>query len=268
MPLTFQETARVLWNRPLGSAYFHMGIRTDGGYGASVPGQFVMLRLGHRKSPLLRRPFSIHRLVTRNGRVIGIELLYKVVGEGTKILSSCREGDRLDMLGPLGNGFSVSDTHGAIFLAAGGIGIAPLLFLSDDLLKKGFDLTRMTLFLGGKSKADLLCKEIFAEMGMTVTTTTDDGSEGDQCYVTHPLETAVNRRVPDVIYACGPIAMLKCVVGIAEQHSISCQISMETTMACGIGVCLGCAVEPSGDDRKYLHACRDGPVFHADRIAM
>ena len=268
MPLTFQETARVLWNRPLGSAYFHMGIRTDEGYGASVPGQFVMLRLGHRKSPLLRRPFSIHRLVTRNGRVIGIELMYKVVGEGTKILSSCREGDRLDMLGPLGNGFSISDTHGAIFLAAGGIGIAPLLFLSDDLLKKGLDLTRTTLFLGGKSKVDLLCKEIFAEMGMTVATTTDDGSEGDQCYVTHPLETAVNRRVPDVIYACGPIAMLKCVVGIAEQYSIPCQISMETTMACGIGVCLGCAVEPSGDDRKYLHACRDGPVFHADRIAM
>ena len=268
MPLTFQETVQVLWNRPLGSAYFHMGIRTGEGYGSSVPGQFIMLRLGDRKSPLLRRPFSIHRLVTRNGRVIGIELLYKVVGEGTKILSSCREGDRLDMLGPLGNGFAVYDSHGAIFLAAGGIGIAPILFLSDDLFKKGFNLTRVTLFLGGKSKADLLCKEIFAEMGMTVYTTTDDGSEGDQCFVTHPLETAVNRRVPDIIYACGPVAMLKCVKGIAEHHSIPCQISMETVMACGIGVCLGCAVEQQGDKEKFLHVCRDGPVFHADRIAM
>jgi len=268
MPLTFQETVQVLWNRRLGSAYFHMGIRTDERYGASVPGQFVMLRLGDRKSPLLRRPFSIHRLVTKNERVIGIELLYKVVGEGTKILSSCREGDRLDMLGPLGNGFAVSDTRDTIYMAAGGIGIAPILFLSDDLLKKGFNLSRATLFLGGKSKADLLCKEIFAEMGITVHTTTDDGSEGDQCYVTHPLETAVNRQAPDIIYACGPVAMLKCVVGIAEHHLIPCQISMETTMACGIGVCLGCAVEPSGDDRKYLHACRDGPVFHADSIAM
>jgi len=207
-------------------------------------------------------------LVTKNERVIGIELLYKVVGEGTKILSSCREGDRLDMLGPLGNGFAVSDTRDTIYMAAGGIGIAPILFLSDDLLKKGFNLSRATLFLGGKSKADLLCKEIFAEMGITVHTTTDDGSEGDQCYVTHPLETAVNRQAPDIIYACGPVAMLKCVVGIAEHHLIPCQISMETTMACGIGVCLGCAVEPSGDDRKYLHACRDGPVFHADSIAM
>lgn len=268
MPSTFQETVQVLWNRPLGSAYFHMGIRTNEGYGASVPGQFVMLRLGDGKNPLLRRPFSIHRLVNRNERIIGIELLYKVVGEGTKILSSCREGDRLDMLGPLGNGFAVADTHDTIFLAGGGIGIAPLLFLSDDLLKKGLNLSRAILFLGGKSKADLLCKEKFAEMGMTVHTTTDDGSEGDQCYVTHPLETAVNRRVPDVIYACGPVAMLKCVAGIAEHYSIPCQISMETTMACGIGVCLGCAVEQQGDKEKFVHVCRDGPVFQSDRIVL
>ena len=245
-----------------------MGIRTGEGYGASVPGQFVMLRLGDRKSPLLRRPFSIHRLVTRNGRVIGIELLYKVVGEGTKILSSCREGDRLDMLGPLGNGFTIPDTHGTIYLAAGGIGIAPLLFLSDDLLKRGVDLTRATLFLGGKSKTDLLCKEIFTELGMTVCTTTDDGSEGDQCYVTHPLETEANRRIPDVIYACGPVAMLKCVVDIAAHHSIPCQVSMETTMACGIGVCLGCAVGQQGDKEKFLHVCRDGPVFQSNRITL
>lgn len=268
MPFIDQETVHVLWNRPLGSAYYHMGIRTHAGYGNSVPGQFVMVRLGEQNRPLLRRPFSIHRLISENEHVIGIELLYKVVGEGTAFLSGCRKGDRFDLLGPLGNGFTVSDTQGTIFMAAGGIGVAPMLFLADDLSKKGFDPSRTILFLGGRSKADLLCKARFAEKGIAVHTTTDDGSEGDQCYVTHPLETAVNRKPPDVIYACGPAEMLKCLVGIAEHHGVPCQVSIETFMACGIGACLGCAVEQTGDDGKYLHACRDGPVFSADRIVM
>lgn len=268
MPFASQKTAHVLWNRSIGSDYFHMGIQTDKGYETSIPGQFVMLRLGDRKSPLLRRPFSIHRLIVRKERIIGIELLYKVVGEGTEILSGYRSEDPIDLLGPLGNGFTVDDTHDTIFMVGGGIGIAPLLFLMDDLLSKGIDLARTTLFLGGKSKADLLCKDVFTEMGITVYTTTDDGSEGDQCVVTLPLETAVNGGAPDVIYACGPVAMLKCVVDIAAHHAIPCQISMETTMACGIGVCLGCAVEQPGDAKQYAHVCRDGPVFQSDRIAL
>ena len=96
---------------------------------------------------------------------------------------------------------------------------------------------------------------------MNVQVTTDDGSAGDQCLVTHPVQTAIAELAPDAIYACGPLDMLKCIVGFAEGHSLYCQISIETAMACGMGVCLGCAVASREGDNRFLHTCMDGPVF-------
>jgi dihydroorotate dehydrogenase electron transfer subunit len=111
-----------------------------------------------------------------------------------------------------------------------------------------------------------LCCNEFLELGASVITTTDDGSDGDQCLVTHPLEKAMGITSPDVIVACGPMEMLACVVGIAEKYQVPCQVSIETMMACGMGACLGCAVETRIDAEHYLHACVDGPVFSADEL--
>jgi len=264
----YQEKAHVLYNLEIVPGYFRMGLACQPGYAASTPGQFVMLRFPDQIAPLLRRPFSIHRLVRQGNSVTGIEILYKVVGEGTRNFSRCSTGDRLDMIGPLGRGFSISENHRNIFMAAGGIGVAPMLFLMEFLMQKNYDPKDATLFLGGRSKADLLCTETFTDFGVTVCTTTDDGSEGDQCFVTHPLEEAVGKMPPDIVYACGPMDMLKCVIEMAEGNGVPCQVSIETAMACGIGACLGCAVEQRETSGKYLHACLDGPVFDTEKIRL
>jgi len=227
------------------------------------PGQFIMLRLVGQTDPLLRRPFSIHNLIVSEGKTEGFELLYKVVGKTTGILSRQRSGVMVDILGPLGTGFIIPRKARCIHMVAGGIGVAPLVFLASRLDRDNFDFSNCRVFIGGRTKEDLLCREDFAQLGLTVDTTTDDGSAGDQCLVTHPLEEAVDRHPPDLIIACGPMAMLGCVIGIAEKHRVPCQVSIETAMACGMGACLGCAVEGRADQDRYLHACLDGPVFDA-----
>jgi len=264
----YQETVRVLWNKQIGTSYFHMGLSCYHGYGAAMPGQFVMVRFPDQITPLLRRPFSIHRLITEGDTTTGIELLYKAVGDGTRKLSLCKKGDFLDVLGPLGKGFSIEERFRRIFIAAGGIGVAPMVFLADVLRQKIGDLSGVRLFLGGRSKDDLLCKDVFLSAGISVCITTDDGSAGERCQVTGALEIDVKRIKPDIIYACGPVDMLKCVADIADTHQVGCEISIETAMACGIGACLGCVVENRRSAGKYLHACIEGPVFNTGEIRL
>jgi dihydroorotate dehydrogenase electron transfer subunit len=227
-----------------------------------------MVRVGSGTTPLLRRPFSIAGIVGDPERPAGIELLIKVVGEGTRMLARMEKGDRVDLIGPLGHGFRITERHARIYLAAGGIGVAPIRFLASRLADRGVDPRRCRLFLGGRNRRDLLCREAFESLGMTVTITTDDGSAGDQCLLTDPLEAAIDARRPDLVCACGPHGMLACVAGIAERTGVSCQVSLETLMACGLGACLGCAVEPRGSKERYLHACINGPVFDAGEIEL
>jgi dihydroorotate dehydrogenase electron transfer subunit len=264
----FQENARILWNKNVGPSYFKIGLTCHQGYLDAQPGQFVMVRLADRMFPLLRRPFSIHRLIVKKDGLKGIELLYKVVGQGTQALSKLAEGDHLDILGPLGKGFVFLNNYHRIFIAAGGIGIAPMVFLASRLHQKGVELSRCIVFLGGRSKNDLLCADELVSLGMAVQITTDDGSAGKRCLVTHPLEMATKADRPDIIYACGPLEMLKCVANIAEAHAVPCQVSIETVMACGMGACLGCAVETQDGAAKYLHACVDGPVFDVRKLKI
>jgi dihydroorotate dehydrogenase electron transfer subunit len=106
-----------------------------------------------------------------------------------------------------------------------------------------------------------LCLQELGEFGMRIFTTTDDGTAGDQCLVTDPVEIALSKHRPDMIYACGPMAMLKCLAGLVQAERIPCQVSIETMMGCGTGACLGCAVENRKDPERYYHACMDGPVF-------
>ena len=259
----FQHQAQVLWNQKISSDCYKIGLTCPAHYAMARPGQFIMLGLIGQTDPLLRRPFSIHNLIISEGRTEGFELLYKVVGKATGILSQHPAGAVVDILGPLGTGFIIPRTAKGIHVVAGGIGVAPMLFLTSRLFRDNFDFSDCRVFLGGRTKEDLLCRDDFVQLGLTVDTTTDDGTAGDQCLVTHPLEEAVDRNPPDLIVACGPMAMLACVTGIAEKHQIACQVSIETAMACGMGACLGCAVEGRAEPDRYLHACLDGPVFDA-----
>jgi dihydroorotate dehydrogenase electron transfer subunit len=165
------------------------------------------------------------------------------------------------MTGPLGKGFEIPSTAMKIVIVAGGIGVAPMVFLAQTLTESKRDLASLEVFIGGRTKADLLCLMDFSALGLTVHATTDDGSVGDECLVTDPLDMAVRKNRPDVIFACGPMDMLSCVAGIAAKHNVECQVSIETMMACGMGACLGCAVAARNNTHRYLHACTDGPVF-------
>jgi len=228
-----------------------------------------MLRLARQPDPLLRRPFSIHNLIASNGQAGGLELLYKVVGKGTAIMARLKPGDRVDILGPLGTGFIIPRQARRIHVVAGGIGVAPMVFLASELYRNNFDFSNCRVFIGGRTKEELWCRDDFVQFGLKVDTTTDDGSAGNQCLVTHPLAQAVDHNAPD--FAAAMLQQnpaLACVIGIAQKHRVSCQVSIEAMMACGMGACLGCAVEGRADQGRYLHACLDGPVFDAADLRL
>ena len=262
------SASRILSNREICPGYFRMRIACDPVYQDAMPGQFVMIRGVGQASPLLRRPFSIHDLVMEGGRVTGFDILYKIIGKGTEAFSRGRDGDRVDVLGPLGRGFSIRGEFRRVHMVAGGIGVAPLVFLAKHLMRQGLSSPQITLFIGGRSCGDLLCLEIFEHLGIQLKVTTDDGSAGSQCLVTQPLGEILRHEKPEIVFACGPMPMLREVMAISRKDSIPCQVSIETMMACGMGACLGCAVEKRNSKEKYLHACMDGPVFEAGQIIL
>jgi dihydroorotate dehydrogenase electron transfer subunit len=262
------QKATILYNRQIAPDHYCMGLKSEFKFGMTRPGQFVMLRVADQLDPLLRRPFSIHRLVTESGKPMGFEILYRVVGKGTSILTSCKQGDQLEVLGPRGRGFALPETMSRPYVVGGGIGVAPLVFLAEKIAEHLDDPAECSVFLGALCDEALLCRDVFDKLGMNLKLTTDDGSCGDQCLVTHPVEEAIADKKPDIIFACGPSAMLACVVDIARQYRIPCQVSLEAAMACGMGACLGCAVPRPGEPRQYLHVCQDGPVFDSEDVEL
>jgi len=261
------EHAVVLWNKKISSSCYNIGLKCHKDFFNAIPGQFIMLDLPG-KSPFLRRPFSIHKLIIEKDSIIGIELLYRVVGEGTRILANMQKGDIASILGPLGNGFLIKNKFQRIFIVAGGIGVAPILFLSLFLQKKGFSLSKVSIFMGAKNKDDLLCIDDFVNIGMNILIATDDGSYGKKGLITDLLTVAVKENKADIIFTCGPSPMLKQVAKIAKMHKIPCQISVESVMACGLGACLGCAIKGRGELNKYMHVCADGPVFNSKTLDL
>ena len=256
----------VLWNRPQAPGYYRLGLACSSGFELAKPGQFVMVRIGSAVNPLLRRPFSLLGLIREQDRVTGFELLFKVVGQGTDQLSRCREGDRLSVIGPLGNAFGVPQECRQLILVAGGIGVPPIRFLAQSLLDQDGGLERCLVFIGGRTQEDLVCITEFDLPGFLLDVSTDDGSQGNMGVVTRGLEQALDAGPADLICACGPHGMLRAVAAIAKQRQIPCQVSIEAMMACGMGACLGCAVAVTDDDARYRHVCMDGPVFDADRL--
>jgi dihydroorotate dehydrogenase electron transfer subunit len=264
-----QQHATILWNRQVGPQLYRLGLACNRGYETVQPGQFIMIQVDQGRSPLLRRPFSVFGLIGDPRQPDGIEVLYKVQGQGTDILARMTRDQHLDILGPLGHGFDLAQSppvRGPYYLAAGGIGVAPIRFLAHHLKCNGYAANQCHVFLGGRNRSELLCRDDFIDLGMVVTITTDDGSAGDQCLVTDPLQTAIEMQPPAMVFACGPHGMLTCIAGIVEKNKVPCQVSVETMMACGMGACLGCAVDGRDTAKPYWHACKDGPVFPVEHL--
>ncbi|MBU1170779.1 MAG: dihydroorotate dehydrogenase electron transfer subunit [Proteobacteria bacterium] len=261
-----QENVEILWNRSVSPSVMHMGLSSKTSCIHALPGQFVMLRTDHTKDPLLRRPFSIHQVIRENGRCVGLELLYKVVGPVTERMARMKEKQVMDLVAPLGKGFDLPEKSRNVFIVGGGIGIAPLVYLGSWLLENGLEPENCQVFIGGRSHGDVLCADLFEAMGMVVHRATDDGSLGLKGRVTDLIEKRLEIEVPDMIYACGPHPMLKAVAALSEKKKVSCQLSVETLMACGICACMGCAVEPRENVGGYKHVCKNGPVFGAHEL--
>jgi dihydroorotate dehydrogenase electron transfer subunit len=202
-------------------------------------------------------------------------LLFFVTGKRTRELAELRCGDRLDVVGPLGNGFECRTNSRDVAIVAGGVGIASVLLCAHALRRSG---ARVRLFYGARTAALLVEAQRFADAGCELVVTTDDGSAGERGFVTGALERA---RKPEAIYACGPTPMLRTVARIATEHGSPAQLALEETFGCGIGGCWGCVVPivgestqaPSfppavrgGSDVVYARICREGPVFRADEL--
>jgi dihydroorotate dehydrogenase electron transfer subunit len=263
-----QEQAYVRRNIHLNGPYYRLSLTCTTAYAAAQPGQFIMVKVADQPIPLLRRPFSIHQSrPTPDGHCLAI--LYKVVGPVTRRLAMLSPEDAIEILGPLGNDFGPAPSHGPVFLVAGGIGVAPLVFLAQWLLDRGLALDDLRVFIGGRSATDILCRPDFEALGVSVTTATDDGSEGYHGLITQALKPALAAGAPRMIYGCGPNPMLKALIALSLAQGIACRISIETLMACGFGACLGCAVQPRHNSSgPFLHACKEGPVFDARDILL
>lgn len=233
--------------------------------GCARPGQFVMIRAGSGLDPLLRRPFSICGLY-KDG---AIGVLYKVVGRGTAVLAEKRPGDRLHVLGPLGNGFSTGNASSPLLLVGGGMGVAPLFFLAQELSRAGDPPFR--LFTGFSTGEQVLSAEDILQLDKGGKVATDDGTMGHEGPVTEllqaELEAAPGIKAGGSVYACGPAAMLERVALLADTAGVSCQVSLEASMACGLGACLGCVVHAAPEEAvPFFRVCTEGPVFPAKAV--
>ncbi|NQT28231.1 MAG: dihydroorotate dehydrogenase electron transfer subunit [Candidatus Omnitrophica bacterium] len=215
----------------------------------SQPGQFLHVKI---IKTILRRPFSIHCL---KGKTVFI--LFRIRGRGTQILSKYKPGDKLNIIGPLGRGFCLNNKEGKNIILAGGLGVAPLVFLADELRK-----SKPLVILGAKDKNDSIGVDEFKKRGCKVYVATEDGSKGKKgtaVDILKSLSKKFNKSDKINIYTCGPEAMfvgIKKVIG--NNKNINCQVSFEQFMGCGLGVCCGCTIETK---HGYKKVCKDGPVF-------
>ena len=255
----FQEKAPLLQKEAITDDIFRFTLHAPAISKVAHPGQFVMLLVDDSLDPLLRRPFSIHQ-ASSDGN---IQILFKVIGHGTRRLAETLVGDAIDLLGPLGRGFDFDHTD-KFCLIGGGIGIAPLYFLAKRLLQTGNPPENGTVFLGSQTKDELrfLADEFF-DLGYTVKAATDDGSFGHHGFVTDLIDPILSKV--ERVYTCGPFPMMRIAAMKTKTVGVHCQVSMETHMACGLGACLGCTL--AGADGNYIHVCKQGPVFSADEVA-
>ncbi|MDD2851392.1 MAG: dihydroorotate dehydrogenase electron transfer subunit [Desulfuromonadaceae bacterium] len=267
-----QFTSLIISNIEVSPGYWRMRMTAPQDFASAEPGQFVMVRVTGAIDPLLRRPFGIFDVGTylpaQSGAVAQpyLEMLYRVVGKGTALLSTLHETDLLDLLGPLGKGFDLGTPGEEKLIVGGGVGLAPLYLLAKELVKN----SKVRLFAGGRTRDDILCITEFERLGVECYTATEDGSLGECGLVTEALWRRLDQLQGGAsVYACGPHGMLNAVAGIAAARGIPCQVSLEGYMACGVGACLGCVApghSHSQETPDFRCVCTEGPVFDAGEL--
>jgi dihydroorotate dehydrogenase electron transfer subunit len=256
-PAPLRTLAEVTANVGEGGANHRLRLRVPGWPG-SLPGQFVMLSPGAigaapRSDPLLPRPMAVYR-----GLGDGVEVLYKRAGRGTALLAEARPGERVRLVGPLGRSFPPPLPAERALLVGGGTGIASLYELAGQI-------GGATILLGARREIDLMGRGDFEALGVPLRIATEDGSAGERGLVTELLEAELASGVATRVYACGPTPMMRRCAELAEAWGAAAVVSLENHMACGFGVCLGCAVPVRSGG--FALVCREGPVFAAGDVA-
>jgi dihydroorotate dehydrogenase electron transfer subunit len=259
--------AAVLSNRRLSSDYNVIALGAPAIASETAPGQFVMIKPAAGLDPMLRRPFSVFEVLRdASGQPTGLTLLNKRVGVGTSLLYDAQPGDTLSVVGPLGRSFVPVDAPAEAWMVAGGVGLAPFATLADTLAAKR---TPMTLFYGGRSRADLFHEAYFEKLGAKLVLTTEDGTHGERGRVTAPLERALAAHTggPVTIYACGPTPMMRAVAELGARFSRPTFVSLEPQMGCGMGGCYSCVVRiRHGAAAHFVRSCLEGPIFDASAV--
>lgn len=280
--------AKVIKQKKIAPGHYRLTMDAPEVAGEARPGQFLHVRCGNTLDPLLRRPISIHAVDRENREVT---LLYRVAGRGTALLSEKRKGETVSLLGPLGNGFSMPESHERVSVVAGGIGIAPLYFLLQEF--KRLKLCA-TVFLGAATRKQFFSIREIKELGHKVVLATDDGSVGFPGRVTDLFDLCTQNRLDrdvkidcdgeaiealekykldyvfltDRVYGCGPRGMLKSLCEMINRKRIPGEVSLEERMGCGVGACLSCACKTRDGEGgfRYRRACVEGPVFPAGEV--
>ncbi|MDE2027682.1 MAG: dihydroorotate dehydrogenase electron transfer subunit [Candidatus Omnitrophica bacterium] len=251
-----QNIYKVLANERLSQQYWRLVFDAPDLSREVKPGQFVHIRTDERGlQPFFRRPFSVYRAQKY------VEIFYDVIGPGTRLLMSKKKGDTLDVLGPLGTPFVMPPAETRqVVMVAGGIGIAPMLILSDVLKMKKYELL---LLYGGRDRGHVYPMKEFKDNGVKVHIATDDGSVGAKGRVSVLFDKIDKGPSPVFIYTCGPNPMMKAVQAFASEKGLAGQAACEEIMACGLGACLGCSIETAGG---FKTVCYDGPCFDLDEV--
>ena len=250
LDLTVREAQR------LGSQFVLLRLTSENPLPEMLPGQFVEVRVDATPSVLLRRPISIHYFDEESNE---LGLLVQLVGDGTRWMATLKAGDLLNVVLPLGNGFTLpADKAVRPLLVGGGVGVAPLLYLGMKLREMGIT---PTFLLGSRTENELMQLAEFEKYG-PVYVTTENGAVGEQGYVTQ--HSVLTREQFDQVYTCGPKPMMVAVARWAKGAGVACEVSLENKMACGVGACL-CCVEDTKDGNVCV--CKEGPVFSIDKLS-
>jgi dihydroorotate dehydrogenase electron transfer subunit len=249
------EDLIVTGNRRLAESFFVIEAASAGPLPEIMPGQFVQALVTESPSTFLRRPLSIHDVDRASNT---ISLLVQIAGPGTERLSRLVPGvDKINLLFPLGNSFTLPSKGERVLLTGGGCGMAPLLYLGRKISESGVE---PQFALGFRNRSRILEHNEFRKLG-TVHLATEDGSEGHKGFVTDLPAFRENHW--DMVYCCGPEPMMKAVAASCRERNIACEVSLENLMACGMGICLCCIVPTKAGN---LCSCTDGPVFNINDL--
>lgn len=254
--VAFDERARVLGNEQVGPRLYKITLDAPRMARAVRPGQFVHMQLTGFEAHILRRPFSVYRVLPESGAV---EIIYQTVGEGTNYMTGYEPGVECSIMGPLGHGWQPCD--GKLLIVGGGVGAAPLFMFAEELAAAGHPFE---VVLGAQTADMLVTRDDYAQLlGRDAILATDDGSLGHAGFCTEPVKKELATGEYAGVFCCGPEPLMRIVAKIAEEAGVACWVSMEKRMACGVGACLSCVVETHEGKRR---SCVDGPVFNAKDV--